>query len=168
MMAHNVCGVCSFLNLNKSTSHLLLCVSLNSFCDETSRTWASLGPEARYCGFWLGWVSDQWVQVPNRVLAGFESQHMGSSHKATSRILARSESHLWRFKSQAGFCLGSSPGHAGSNPKLGFGWVWVPVHGFKSQSEVNSFKGSYGWSHLYYKCLKELFCLVSFVSICNF
>ena len=30
------------------------CISLNSFCDETSRTWASLGPETRYCGFWLG------------------------------------------------------------------------------------------------------------------
>ena len=143
------CGVCSSLNLNKSTSYLSLCLSLNSFCNGTSRTWASLGPEARYCGFWLGWVPGQWVQVPNRVLAGFES-------------------HLWGFKSQAGFWLGSSPDHVVSSPKLGFGWAWVPAHGFKSQSEVNSFKGSYGWSHLYYTRLKTLFCLFSFVSVCNF
>ena len=27
----------------------------------------------------------------------------------------------------------------GSSPKLGFGWVRVPAHGFKSQSGVNSF-----------------------------
>ena len=45
---------CVSLNLNKSTSYLSLCLSLNSFCDETSRTWASLGSESRYCGFWLG------------------------------------------------------------------------------------------------------------------
>ena len=63
------------------------------------------------------------VQVPNRVLAGFESQHMGSSPKVPSRILAGFESHLRGFKSQAGFCLGSSPGHVGSSPKLDFGWV---------------------------------------------
>ena len=33
------CGVC--FSLKKSTSYLSLCLSLNSFCDETSRTWAS-------------------------------------------------------------------------------------------------------------------------------
>ena len=27
----------------------------------------------------------------------------------------------------------------GSSPKQGFGWVRVPAHGFKSQSEVNGF-----------------------------
>ena len=42
---HSVCGVC--FSLNKSTSYLSLCLSLNSFCDETSRTWASLNPETR-------------------------------------------------------------------------------------------------------------------------
>ena len=46
----SVCGVCFSPNLNKSISHLSLCLSLNSFCDETSRTWASLGPETRYQG----------------------------------------------------------------------------------------------------------------------
>ena len=40
---HCVYGVC--LSLNKSTSYLSLCLSLNSFCDETSRTWASWSPE---------------------------------------------------------------------------------------------------------------------------
>ena len=56
------CGVCSSLNLNKSTSYLSLCLSLNSFCDETSR--ASLIPETRYRGFWLGLSPSTWVQVP--------------------------------------------------------------------------------------------------------
>ena len=52
-----VCGMCFFLN--KPTSYLSFCLSLNSFCDETSRTWASLGPETGCCdlswktGFWL-------------------------------------------------------------------------------------------------------------------
>ena len=75
------CGVFFSLNVNKSTSYPSLCLSLNSLCDETSRTWASLDPEARYCGFWLGlnpshvgtspkqdfswiWVPARWVQVP--------------------------------------------------------------------------------------------------------
>ena len=48
---HSVCGVCFSLCLNKSTPYLSLCLSLNSFCDETSRTWASLGPETRHCVF---------------------------------------------------------------------------------------------------------------------
>ena len=87
-MAHTlVCGKCFSLYLNKSTSYLLLCLSLNSFCDETSRTWASLDPETRFDGFWLG----------------------------------------------------LSPSHGGSSPKQGFSWVWVPAHGFESQSVVNSF-----------------------------
>ena len=79
-------GVC--FSLNKSTSYLSLCLSLNSFCDETSKTWASLGPETRYHGFWLD----------------------------------------------------SSPSHVGSSRKLGFGWVRVPAHGFKSHSVVNGFR----------------------------
>ena len=48
-----LCGVC--FSLNKSTSYLSLCLLLNSFCDETSRTWTSL--------LW--------------VLAGFKSQPRG-------------------------------------------------------------------------------------------
>ena len=51
---HSVYGMCFSLNLNRSTSYLSLCLSLNSFCDETSRTWASLAPETRYRAFWLG------------------------------------------------------------------------------------------------------------------
>ena len=50
----SVCGVCFSLYLNKSTSYLSFCLPLNSFCDKTSRTWASLGSETRYHGFWLG------------------------------------------------------------------------------------------------------------------
>ena len=72
--AHSVCGVC--FPLNKSTSYLSTCLSLNSFCDETWRTWASLSPETRVwsqlkdCGFKSqpGFCLDSspglWVQVP--------------------------------------------------------------------------------------------------------
>ena len=49
-----------------------------------------------------------WVQVPNRVLARFESWPCG-------------------FESQTGFWPGLNPGHVGLSPKLGFGQVWVPV-----------------------------------------
>ena len=35
---HSVCGARFSLNLNKSTTALSLCLSLNSFCNETSRT----------------------------------------------------------------------------------------------------------------------------------
>ena len=61
---HSVCGVCFSLNLNKSTSYLSLCLSLNSFCDETSKTWASLGPKTRYHGFSCVQVPATWIQVP--------------------------------------------------------------------------------------------------------
>ena len=64
---HSVCGVC-FL-LNKSTSYLSLCLSLNSFYDVTSRTWASLGPET--CDLSWKTVSFGWVLVPGH---GFKSQ----------------------------------------------------------------------------------------------
>ena len=38
-----------------------------------------------------------------------------------------------------GSWLGSSPGHVGLSLNLRIGWIWVPAHGFKSQSEVNGF-----------------------------
>ena len=70
---HSVCRVC--FHLNKSTSYPPLCLSLNSFCNETSRTWASLSPETScvisvkrlwvqsLSGFWLGSSPSTWVQV---------------------------------------------------------------------------------------------------------
>ena len=70
---HSVCRVCFYLN--KSTSYPSLCLSLNSFCDETSRTWASLSPETScvisvkrlwvqsLSGFWLDSSPSTWVQV---------------------------------------------------------------------------------------------------------
>ena len=64
-MAHTVCGVC--FSLNKSTSYLAPCLPLNSFCNETSRTWASLGPETRS----VISVGRPWT------LPGFESQPRG-------------------------------------------------------------------------------------------
>ena len=47
------CRVCLSLTLNKSTSYLSLCLSVK-FCNEASRAWASLVPEARQHGFWPG------------------------------------------------------------------------------------------------------------------
>jgi len=75
---HPVCWVC--FSLNKSTSYLSLCLSMDSFCNETSRTWPSLGLETRS----VISVRRLWV-------------------------LARSVSQLNGLKSQSGFWLGSSP-----------------------------------------------------------
>ena len=45
-------------------SLMSLCLSLNSFCNETSRTWASLGPKTgTVCFDWVP-VPATWVQVP--------------------------------------------------------------------------------------------------------
>ena len=73
---HAVCGL--VVSLNKPTSYLILCVSFNSFCNETSRTWASLGPKTRSVisvggpeleEFSFDWVQrpTTWVQLPSRV-----------------------------------------------------------------------------------------------------
>ena len=63
------------ISLNKSTSYLSLCLSLNSLCHKTSRTWASWSPETRYVisikrhgfksqsGFWPGSSPGTWVQI---------------------------------------------------------------------------------------------------------
>ena len=40
-----LCGMC--FSLNKSTSYLSFCLTLNSFCNEISRTWAPLSPQSR-------------------------------------------------------------------------------------------------------------------------
>ena len=75
---HSVCGMCFYLNI--STSYPPFCLSLNSFCNETSRTRASLSPETRcVISFGRPWI---W---------------------------ARFKSWLHRFKSQSAFWLSSSP-----------------------------------------------------------
>ena len=54
------------------SKYLSLCLSLNSFCNETSSTWSSLSVSSK----------KQWVQVPTWVLAEFKSQFgfwLGSS-----------------------------------------------------------------------------------------
>ena len=83
-------GVCFSLNLNKSTSYLSLCLSLNSFCDKTSRTCAPLGPETRYHGFWLDSSPSHvglgpklgfgWVRVR---VHGFNSHSMANGFRVT-------------------------------------------------------------------------------------
>ena len=62
---HPLCAMC--FSLSKLTSYLFLCLSLNSFCDKTSRTWASLRPETRCCDL-VGRL---------KILAEFESQPCG-------------------------------------------------------------------------------------------
>ena len=71
---HSVCGVC--FSLDKSISYLSRCLSLNSSCKGTSRTWASISAEARcvipikrlwvQVPFWVwpGVSPGPWVQVP--------------------------------------------------------------------------------------------------------
>ena len=59
--------------------NLLLWCSLNSFCNEPSRTQASLGPESRYCGFWLSLSPSQGVQVPSTVWGLFPISFSTSS-----------------------------------------------------------------------------------------
>ena len=68
---HFVCGVC--FSLNKSISYLPLCLSLNSFCTKTQKTWPSVSPDTR----WVIIIKRWWVRVPVRVLAGFKSQLCG-------------------------------------------------------------------------------------------
>ena len=73
-MAHTLSVECASLYIWISPLLTYHFVSLNSFCNETSRTWASLGPETRYWEFWLGLSSSHvgsspkqgfgWVWVP--------------------------------------------------------------------------------------------------------
>ena len=56
---HSLYGMC--ISLNKTTSYPSLCFSLNSFCNETSGTWALLGTETR-C---VVSIKRLWVQVPS-------------------------------------------------------------------------------------------------------
>ena len=56
-------GVCFYLN--KSTSYLSLCLSLNSFSDEISRTCASLFRKPGTVGFAWVRVPSLWVPVPS-------------------------------------------------------------------------------------------------------
>ena len=68
VMAHTVYGVRFSLSLNKSTLYLPLCLSLNSFCDQTSRTWASLGPATKVLWIWAGFKSQSVVNGFRRMI----------------------------------------------------------------------------------------------------
>ena len=74
--SHSVCGEC--FSMNKSTSYPSLCLSLDSFCDETSRTWAFLCLETRsVISAGRPWVLAGFeVRVPAH---GFKSQPAVSS-----------------------------------------------------------------------------------------
>ena len=94
-MAHTLsCGVC--FSLNESTSYLSLCLSLNSFCNETSRTWASLSPETR-CVISVGRL---WV------LARFESQlHGFKSQSEVHVFIVKLHIFFWKMCLPHGFNL---------------------------------------------------------------
>ena len=77
----SVYGIC--ISLNKSPSYLSLCLSLNSFCDQTRRTWASESPDTGWERFYL---KD----------SEFDSQ-------------SELRDSVCGFKSHSGFRLGSSP-----------------------------------------------------------
>ena len=76
----SVYGMC--ISLDTPTSYLSLCLSLNSFCDGTSRTWASLSPETS-C---VISVKRPRVQVPAWVLAGFQSRCKSSSPNLSDMV----------------------------------------------------------------------------------
>ena len=64
----SVCGEC--FSLDKSSSYLSFSLSRSSFCDETLRTWASVGPETRRVvsagrpRVSPGLSPGTWIQVP--------------------------------------------------------------------------------------------------------
>ena len=78
---YSICGVYFSLNLNKSTSYLSLCLSLNSFCDGT-------------VGFGWVWVPATWVQVPSRVLAGLSPSTWVCQASVCSSVLSRHNKDL--------------------------------------------------------------------------
>ena len=95
-MAHPVCGI--WFSLNESTSYLSVCLLLNSFCDETSRTWVSLSSETGcltsvksgfepHSGFWSGSSSGLWVHVPSK-LHGFKWIGLGLRRPCVLVIIA--------------------------------------------------------------------------------
>ena len=93
---HSVCGMC--FSLNKSNFYLFLCLSLNSFCDETWRTWASLSPETKCVIL----VKRLWVQDPLWVsrfhLYGFQTdggQGVGLHPRAWRQIRPEGKSSAW-------------------------------------------------------------------------
>ena len=100
-----LCGVyfslCIWINPFLTYYHF----SLNSFCNDTSRTWTLLGPETRYYGFWLGSSPSHmgsspkqgfgWVWVPGHE---FESQSVINSfilREITSPNWAETYAQTW-------------------------------------------------------------------------
>ena len=84
-------------SLNKSTSYLPLCLSLNSFCDETSRAWASFGPETRCM---ISQDSEFWPPSSPSHLGltsklGFGRVHTGSSPNLRWMVSVSYIHYLW-------------------------------------------------------------------------
>ena len=71
--------------LSRSTSYPSLCLSLNSFCDETSRTWVSLSPETMCV------ISVKTEFKSQSELHGFSNFHMGDFFLFLRRQRGRSE-----------------------------------------------------------------------------
>ena len=72
-------------SLNRSTSYPSRCLSLNSFCDETSRTWVSLSPETMCV------ISVKTEFKSQSELHGFSNFHMGDFFLFLRRQRGRSE-----------------------------------------------------------------------------
>ena len=128
---HSLCAACFSLNLNKSTLYLSLRLSLYSFCDKTSRTWASLGPETRYCGFWLGSSPSHMASSPNLCFSWvwFPAHELKSQSKGNS--------FLWWPKwdsDKLGKCL-----ELGLGPKEVHGTPWTRYTGEDSCNHLPIF-----------------------------
>ena len=126
-MAHTVCEVC--FSLNRSTSYLSLCLSLNSFYGKTSRTWASLSPETNCVILWSQ-LKDHWA------LARFKSQ---------SEFRLGLSLSTWV---QAPVCVTQFQGHScASESTLCIFWSSVPCH----IQNVSYFPITHSWGlHAYW------------------
>ena len=120
-----------------SRYYLSLCISLNSFSDETLRTRASLGPKTMSV-----------ISVGKLcILAEFESQPHGLESQAgfwpglnPSCMDASHRQSFSQVQVPSRVLAGFKSGLMDLSPKLNFHWYQVLACGFKSQSEVNSFK----------------------------
>ena len=72
--------------LNKSISYLPLCLSLNSFCTKTQKTWTSVSPDTR----WVIIIKRWWVWAQSGFWLGLSPSCVGSSPCLSYMVSARS------------------------------------------------------------------------------
>ena len=89
---------CASLWIRKNPPLIYCCVSLNSFCSETSRTWASLGPETRHHGFWPVSRGFLVAQMAKHLSAMLETpvQSLGQEDPLEKKMATHSSTLAWK------------------------------------------------------------------------